>query len=126
MNDELSLYHHGVKGMRWGVRRKTAKAKAMARTAHVKDIDSARDQLRSYHKNDYLPKAKQKYQIEKYEIGKREAKKHLKAKRDKYNDTFKRAIQDKNRHEKWSRRSANMRLNGLGKIERIRDINLGL
>ena len=84
------LEHHGIKGMRWGVRRdprnvaSRAKDRAARKSAAAKDnqqIDAARARLRSGETQRTFKTAKRQFKVDKKELGRREARKKLHAAR---------------------------------------------
>jgi len=93
---ESVLEHHGVKGMRWGVRRdprnvasraKDRAARKRSTTVRDKQIDEARTRLRSGETRRTFKDAKKQFKVDKKELGRREARKRLyKARLNKQND----------------------------------------
>ena len=85
-NLESVLEHHGIKGMRWGVRRdprnvaSRANDRAARRQANAvrdKQIDTARARLRSGQTQRTFKTAKKQFKVDKKELGRREARKRL-------------------------------------------------
>lgn len=104
---EEFLEHHGVKGMRWGVRRANRKqqralnkaSRAKDREAHAKEVDAARERFKSGQARiDYL-NAKAEYKQKKAEVGSREARKILNAAREKNMIDYNKSQEAKNGKE---------------------------
>lgn len=77
------LAHHGVKGMKWGVRKSRAELRALDKASRAtdkakraKEIQSARDRYNKSARSNYKA-AKAEYKEARHVIGKREAKKIL-------------------------------------------------
>lgn len=78
------LEHHGVKGMKWGVRKSKSELRDLNRASRQKDreardkaIDKARARVSSGKTKANFKQAKQNYKHDKLEIGSREARKIL-------------------------------------------------
>lgn len=102
------LEHHGVKGMKWGVRRAHAKEmRSLNKASRKKDreennskIDAARERIRSGQaKSDYKA-AKAQYKADKHVIGSREAKKALNKVKEKNYEDYQKSSELKSGKEK--------------------------
>lgn len=85
--DEDFLEHFGKKGMKWGVR--NPENRALNKASRQKDkadyraeIDTARDRVKSGAVKQELKDAKAQFQVDKKNLGSREARKILNDKRD--------------------------------------------
>lgn len=93
------LVHYGVKGMKWGVRMRTAregfqrnrelnkKSRAKDRASRDRQIDAARDRV-SKRDPDVFKNVKAEYKADKKAIGSREARKKRAVKLDKLQSDF--------------------------------------